>query len=40
MVYQKKEENILNRAQLSLGLKKKEIVNQILLYTLWYIGQI
>ena len=23
MVYQKKEENILNRAQLSLGLKKK-----------------
>ena len=29
-----------NRVQLSLGWKKKRIVNQIFLFKLWYIGQI
>ena len=35
-----KKINISNRVQLSLGSKKKTIVNQILLSKLWYIGQI
>ena len=32
--------NISNRVQLSLGWKKKRIVNEILLSKVWYIGQI
>ena len=35
-----KKINISNRVQLSLGWKKKRIVNQILLSMLWCIGQI
>ena len=32
--------NISKRVQLSLEWKKRRIVNQILLFKLWYIGQI